>query len=78
MGAVWATRAARAARRSAQAQQASSMEAVERLRVDRQKKGSNAPLPGTSNVRFRVLQTLERFELWGACEELVLPSLPAR
>ena len=28
-------------------------------------------------VRFRVPQTLERFELWGACEELVLPSLPA-
>ena len=29
-------------------------------------------------VGFRVPQTLERFKLWGACEELNLPSLPTR
>ena len=28
------------------------------------------------NVGFRVPQTLERFELWGACGDLNLPSLP--
>ena len=41
-----------------------------------EKQSFDAPLPGAPNVGFRVPQTLERFELWGACEELVLPSLP--
>ena len=78
MGDVWATRAARAAQRSARARRASAMEAVEWWWVDRRKRGSDAPLPGAPNVEFRVPQTLERFELWGACEELSLPYLPAR
>ena len=29
-------------------------------------------------VGLRVPQTLERFELWGACGDLNLPSLPTR
>ena len=29
-------------------------------------------------VGFRDPQTLERFELWGACGDLNLPSLPTR
>ena len=29
-------------------------------------------------VEFRVPQTLERFELWGACGDLNVPSLPTR
>ena len=78
MGAVWATRVLRAARRSARARRASAMEAVERQRVDRQKRGFDAPLPGVPNVGFRVPQTLERFELWGAHEEHSLPSSLAK
>ena len=29
-------------------------------------------------IRLRVPQTLERFELWGVCGDLNLPSLPTR
>ena len=54
------------------------MEAVERWQIDRRTRGSDAPLTGAPNVGFRVPQTLERFELWGVCEELNLPSLPTR
>ena len=32
----------------------------------------------TDSVGFRVPQTLERFELWGAHEGLFLPSLPTQ
>ena len=54
------------------------MEAVGKRGIDRRKRDSDAPLPGVPNVRFRVPQTLERFELWGACGDLNLPSLPTR
>ena len=30
----------------------------------------------TVNVGFQIPQTLKRFELWGACGDLNLPSLP--
>ena len=42
----------------------------------RWKRGLGAPLPGMPNVEFWVLQNLDRFELWGACGDLNLPSLP--
>ena len=32
----------------------------------------------TVNVGFQIPQTLKRFELSGACEDLSLPSLPTR
>ena len=38
----------------------------------------DATLPGAPNVGFRDLQTLERFELWGACGDLNLPGFPTR
>ena len=33
---------------------------------------------GAGIVRLQVPQTLKRFELWGACGDLNLPSLPTR
>ena len=44
---------------------------------------SSSNIPQTAGrpkhtVGFRASQTLERFELWGVCEELNLPSLPTR
>ena len=39
---------------------------------------SDAPLPGAPNVGFRDPATRERFEHWGACGDLNLPSLPTR
>ena len=77
-GAVWVTRAVRAARRSARTRRASAMGTAKRWRIDWRKGGSDAPLPGAPNVGFRAPQTLDRFQLWGACEELNLPSLPIR
>ena len=48
-------------------------------RVDEVKEeDSNAPLPGAPNVGFRDPATRERFEHWGACGDLNLPSLPTR
>ena len=39
-------------------------------RVDR-RESSDAPLPGTPNVRYRVPAKPLRFELWGAHEDLL-------
>ena len=54
------------------------MDATKRRDTDRWKESFGTPLPGAPNVGFRAPQTLYRFELWGACEELNLPNLPTR
>ena len=50
----------------------------QRHNLEVEEEDSDAPLPGAPNVGFRVPQTLERFELWGVCGNLNLPSLPTR
>ena len=39
---------------------------------------ANSQVHSLRSVGFGVPQTLERFELWGACEELSLPGLPTQ
>ena len=48
---------------------------MKRRDMERREGSFSAPLPGAPNVRFRVPTKPLRFKLWGAHEDISLPSL---